>query len=292
MKLEQLLKEMENNLIYDDLDYTQLVKDIEPKELVKAILDNIGSTNSLMRENVCYMPTYIIYGEHISPEDARKIFDAMLGDTHLFKGLDTTKCDSVFTRAFSSLAVSGLLNLDSHLSLDKDKGFLDDAQITLAFGHIVKYMNEEVDRRGYVLGKGWAHAVGHGADMVVSLVDHPKFEIKWADKILDCVGFQLICNERYTHGEETRLANVVPALIKQGLGSEQLKSWITSLLPKITAKIYTDEHYHSLAPLENLRGFLVYLYFILGDDDVSTDLAKFVKEFRAQAWGKAHEIGG
>jgi len=283
MDLKQLFKDMEEGLIYDDLDYGQLVKDIEPKELIKAILDNIGSTNSLVRENVCYMPTYMVYYDLISLEDARSVFMALIGDDHLFKGLGTTECDSVFNRAFSSLAIGSLLDQD------EDKGFLDEGQFTQTLDKIVEYMHKEVDLRGFVIGKGWAHAVSHGADMLAALVRHPRFTMEQADKILDCVKFQLNCDKKFVDGDETRLANVIPALIEKGLDGDRLKSWIESLLPKITAKIYTDEHYHSLAPLENLRGFLVYLYFILGDDDVSVDLTKFVKEFRSESWQKAHE---
>lgn len=68
--------------------------------------------------------------------------------------------DSVFRRSFSALQLSVLA------ARDNNSAFLGVEDYRSAIDGVTRLLHGERDRRGWVEGKGWAHAIAHAADLV------------------------------------------------------------------------------------------------------------------------------
>lgn len=90
------------------------------------------------------------------------IIEICLDQQHLFYQLGEAKSDSVFTRSFSSLVIAAILGKDKDMKLLPEDVFLR------VFISSHTYLRQENDTRGYVEGKGWAHSIAHGADLLAS----------------------------------------------------------------------------------------------------------------------------
>lgn len=71
--------------------------------------------------------------------------------------------DSVFRRSFSVLLLP-LFLLDH-----RSQPFLSKAEILRVKENLLQNLNQEQDRRGFVNGKGWVHAIAHAADTLDAL---------------------------------------------------------------------------------------------------------------------------
>lgn len=278
MNIEKLLEDMKNDFLYGKMDVKQLVSELGSENFIKFLLDNTGNPNSLVRENVLAL----VEVDYFSHEECIEMLNTYLGNSHLLNGLGSKENDFVFWRSFSSLVIGYFAEMDGNMN------FLSQDQYMEALNKGIEYMFKEVDRRGYVTGKGWAHATAHGADMLLALVSHPKFPIEYADKVLDCIKFHITSPDRFSHGEEKRLSKIIPALIDQGLSEHVIKGWIDSLLPRAKTKIYSDENYEDVKILMNIEYFLVALHFALGEGAASDSIRKYIKEFVLTIWKWAY----
>ena len=93
----------------------------------------------------------------------RRILVTVLDDEHLFLHLGARTSDSVFTRSFSVLLVA--LALHHH----QNQPFLSAEDLRRVKADLCRYIEKENDLRGYVVGKGWAHAPAHAADALGAL---------------------------------------------------------------------------------------------------------------------------
>ncbi|MCL2421183.1 MAG: DUF2785 domain-containing protein, partial [Defluviitaleaceae bacterium] len=235
MNSEKLLEELSNGYLYGKLDINQIIADLGQDHFVQFLLDNTGNPHSLIRENVLGL----VEADYLSDADCARMLDVYLRDSHLFNGLGSQGDDSVFWRSFSSLCVGYLAEIDG------DRDFLSTDQYMAALKKAIEYMEKEVDRRGFVAGKGWAHAVGHGADMLCGFIKSPKFPMALADDILKCTALHIVSGHSYTDGEERRLSAILLALMEKGLDEAAVKAWLERLIPRITVARYTDAHYES-----------------------------------------------
>jgi len=282
MKMEQLFEEMKTGVIYENLDLKQIIEENGSQHVVDELLNNIGNTHSLIRENI-YSVTYTLIDEKfISHEECIRIFETCLSDRHLFKGIGGKDDDTVFVRAFSSLIVAAIV------SVDKKHNLLSEEQYMFALNKGIEYMEQEVDRRGFVLGKGWAHAVGHGTYMFNALIDHENFPMEYADKILNCIKVHITSGHRFVDQDEKSLACAIPLLLEKGLSEDVVQTWIDSLLPKIRSKAYTDEHYQDVFNLFNIEYFLTALHFTLAEEEVGDELRKHLIQYVPTMWERAH----
>ena len=274
MNFDKLLENMKASINYEELDLRQLLNEIETQLLVKGLVDNIGHNHSLVRENILGLLYYRLIAENfLSHEECISVLDTCLSDSHLFKGIGSKGDDSVFFRSFSSLVIAGILETD------EERSILSQDQYMLALDKAIEYMRQEVDRRGFVVGKGWAHAAAHGADMLCALVHHPRFDMKFAGDVLECVKCHIASRDGFVDLDEKRLAKVIPILMSKGLSELDVKNWICSLLPSLASVIHTDEYYQDVRILMNIEYFLMALYFIAGEDPAYEGLGRYILEF-------------
>ena len=276
MNTEKFLESLKAGLVYDKLDLKLLVEEMGTKQLMKAVLDNVGNVNSLIRENMMGVHDRLVEEEHFSKDECAQLFYASLDNMQ--KGLGNKGDDTVFCRAFSSLYLGFIVDMDEQL------GLLSDEQYIQALDTAVDYMLREADRRSFVKGKGWAHAPAHGADLLCCIVGHPKFPVAQAGRILDVIKYHITAQEAYTAGEESRFAHIIPTLLDKGLSGQALQDWIKSMLPRDTSVPYTDESYAFTRVIFNIKSFLMALYFTLGEKPKWTALRKFITEYEPTMW--------
>src|SRR3712207_9539503 len=75
------------------------------------------------------------------------------------------------------------------------------------------------DLRGFVPGKGWAHAVAHGADALATLAQSPHVAGNELTVVLDVIADRLLLpvDRLFTNGEPDRLAAATMAGLRRHL---------------------------------------------------------------------------
>lgn len=82
--------------------------------------------------------------------------------------------------------------------------------------NIIRYLDSEQDRRGYVKHKGWAHAVAHAADVIDDLVQCHEVRPHEIWQLLDVVQRTVATNTTvYIFGEDERCATAVNAALRR-----------------------------------------------------------------------------
>src|SRR5574342_44321 len=106
-----LLKEELKNL---DFKQPITIKNRNLNQLITQMADNIGSTDSELRDKLIYTAFYyLIKQDYLNELQLTHLLETCLDENHLFLSIGSTDDDSVFTRAFSSLVVALILGKDS-----------------------------------------------------------------------------------------------------------------------------------------------------------------------------------
>ena len=130
-------------------------------ELTAELVTMLGSTNPVERDEIAYpvLATWISEGVY---DDLLVSFGDSLCDRLAF-GLGNHDDDTVFRRSFSALVLAECVRRDNVAHVLPVDAVLDWADRAIGW-----YVREQ-DLRGWVDGKGWAHAVAHGADLIGAL---------------------------------------------------------------------------------------------------------------------------
>ena len=225
-ELKELLTEIKSN------DYA-VPTGIDVDEVIADMLMFIGHTDAEMRDKLIYS-VFFYWAEIkgvITPAKMKEILDIVLGDEYLFYCLGERDTDSVFTRAFSSLFVSVALYVHSEI-----EAFLSADDLLHIKKIVLQYVEQEKDYRGYVIGKGWAHAVAHIADVLVNLScckDNDENITIGRDGMLELLQAvkNLICNKEHIYDaeEDERLVTVfMVATDWKIFTTDELIEWIDS----------------------------------------------------------------
>jgi len=250
----------------DDQDLRSLTKE-RRTTLINEMLKSLGSTDSYLRDGLIY-PTMarIIAGNMLDADELNCIMDTCLDQRHLFFKLGEVG-DSVFMRAFSSLVVAELLRVDAQ------KSFLAPQALVGVEEAILRYMAAEEDIRGYVKGKGWAHAIAHGADMLTALVKNPAFSTYKFPSALATIENCLFKEAAYADDEDVRLLFAVKAMLERGLSYDDLEEWVFAMCNRLAQMRETDGASHAYYRCrKNLVGFMKNLYFMMKMDGGKTGL--------------------
>ena len=125
-------------------------------DLTAELTRMLGDTDPETRDGTAY-PTLATWVE-------RGVYDDLLsglGDgmaAGLGVGLGERDTDSVFRRSFSALVLGECIGRDNQRPLVVGSKVLEWGD------RVATWLLRERDLRGFVPGKGWAHAVAHGAD--------------------------------------------------------------------------------------------------------------------------------
>ncbi|WP_107923129.1 DUF2785 domain-containing protein [Lysinibacillus parviboronicapiens] len=251
-----------------DSEY-KIVDDSVLRNYIEAMLDNIGSTDSELRDDLIYSTfSHWILKDFVSPNLLKIILETIL-DKHLFYNIGESNSDSVFTRSFSMLLIPLILMADQ-----KNK-FLNSEDILIIKKRIICYIHSEKDLRGYVDEKGWAHALAHAADALNELA---KYNLPMEDQLeLLNVIKKAICTKEtiYTNLEDERLITAVMTILKNNtFTSDVFKQWICSFILWEKTEVWHEEY----IIISNVRNFLGRLYFQLDQEGNKMNEALIVKE--------------
>jgi len=268
-ELKQLLIEVKDN------DYN-VPSGVDVDGVIADMLKFIGHTDAELRDKLIYS-TFVQWAEVkgiFSVEQMIHILNTCLSDTHLFFGIGEKDTDSVFTRSFSSL----LINIS--FCVHYEKPFLTTKDIHDIKEAVFRYISEEKDYRGYVDDKGWAHAVAHIADVLLTIAD--------VEKAIDvdgnyCIGREgllevlqavktLVCNKEFVYSAEEDERLVTPFMVvtdRKVFTSKELIAWIDSF------NMADNEYWKGTMPDDyylyvNRKNFMRSLYFRL-QSQISTE---------------------
>jgi hypothetical protein len=140
-------------------------------------------------------------------------------------GLGEPEGDGVFARSFA------LLDLSVLAAADLKQPFLTTTARAELLDLALDSLGHERDLRGYVPGKGWAHATAHTADLVKFLARSPQLPPQDGARIVNAVAERLrSANQVFVWGEDARLAEALLALsMRPDVTLEPFEGWATRL---------------------------------------------------------------
>jgi hypothetical protein len=244
----------------------------EVAALVRSMLHHAGGGDGALREEIyTTVATWILEHDCLAPELLRSLLPRVLDEDHIFFRIGEAGGDGVFTRSFSMLWLPLLL------SRHRARPYLGPAQVAQVKAALLRYLREEQDRRGWVGGKGWAHAVAHAADVLDDLARCREMGEADLRDILGAVR-DVVCvsDSVYGYGEEERLATAVLAVLaRELLAPAELEAWLRSFATPVHD---TPTLPQRLALRSNVKNFLQSLYFRLRWEGRAAGLLRPVEE--------------
>ncbi len=187
--------------------------------LIDDLVKHIGHVDPVLRDLLVLECLWtLIDGDYITQEKQKWILEKLISDEHLLQGVGKEEDDSVFNRTFSALIIGVL----AYKLKDFDyQGVLE---------QLIKYGYDEVDYRGYVQGKGWAHSTAHLSDALNSFAQHQKVTEMDLKKLLDLIKSKMEVTEYgYIHGEDERMARTAETIFRNGqLDKKDIVKWLKS----------------------------------------------------------------
>ncbi|MXG91702.1 DUF2785 domain-containing protein [Nocardioides sp. YIM 123512] len=193
-------------------------------DLTAELTRMLGDTDPDQRDGTAY-PTLATWVE-------RGVYDDLLpglGDgmaAGLGVGLGERDTDSVFRRSFSALILGECIARDNQRPLVAGNKVLEWGD------RLATWLLRERDLRGFVPGKGWAHAVAHGADGLAVLARSPHVAANELTVVLDVIADRVLLPVDAVFGtdEHDRLAAATMAVLRRGIVSLRvLEPWIARL---------------------------------------------------------------
>jgi hypothetical protein len=227
------------------------------QELTAELTRMLGDPDPAMRDGTAY-PTLTTWLD-------RGVYDdllAGLGDgmaVGLSVGLGESDTDSVFRRSFSALVLGGCIARDNRRPL------LPGGKILEWGDRLAAWLLREKDLRGFVPGKGWAHAIAHGADTLATLARSPHLATPELTVILDVVADRVLLpvDQLFTAGEPDRLAFATMAVMRRNVVPLRvLEPWVARLAASAGTRASYDQRDPYLAG-GNAEAFLRALYLQL-----------------------------
>lgn len=230
----------------------------------------IGDIDSDLRDKLIYQSfCKLIFSHQLTKEQLEYLLLRLQQDDYLFYRIGEKGTDSVFTRAFSVLVIAAIIEYDV-VKLQLNKQLIEQT-----LDQVVDYMKVEKDTRGYVEGKGWAHAIAHGADALDALAKHPYFGKVSICEILQSIKHVLWSGVNYLDEEEERLAFIVSSLLSKQDAEKELQIWVENIKQMVEAQLVDSrgsiEAYHTQRTVKN---FLKAVYLILQSREQGKELCQ------------------
>ena len=244
-----------NNHIPDDIDYFLFLK---------ALLQNFASTDPQLRDNL----TYSVLAHAIIDQDSQQklttsqVEDLLLtciDEEHLFYHIGGAGTDTVFMRSFSLLIIAAILFADAKTP------YLSEQVTRQAQTALLHYAKEEKDWRGYIKGKGWAHAAAHLSDALDECAQNRYMVTPDREAVMSTIRDLARLPEPLCYEEDDRLAFTAYRVIANQLVEEGfLEEWIESFFVQREQDIIANEqNLVSWVRASNAESVLRSLYFRL-----------------------------
>jgi hypothetical protein len=200
-------------------------------DLTAELATMLGSTDPVERDEFAYPILATWISEGVYDDLLAGLGDGMTAG--LTQGLGESGTDSVFRRSFSALVLAECIERDNAESLVPAAKILDWGD------RVTGWLVRERDVRGFVPGRGWAHAVAHGADVVGSLADCPHFGLTELTVLLDVIADRVLLETPtpLTSGEPDRLARATMSVLRRRLVPLRIiEPWLARVTAAATTK--------------------------------------------------------
>jgi hypothetical protein len=230
-------------------------------ELTAEIFSYLSNTDPELRDDI----GYIVYANwlemgYYSQAEIEEHIQSLL--KNLDVGIGETETDTVFLRSFSVLFLAEIVHNDNKdPKIDKD-------QIQEILEKGLAYLRAEIDPRGYVQSKGWAHALAHTADLMRVLSRNEHTGLVEHKQILSGIAKKLIASSDwvYVHGEDDRLSVAVLTILRRDmLPINSIKEWAKSFTGSKWKGAWNEDG--SSRAFFNVRNFLRSLYLQITIED-------------------------
>jgi|SRR5690554_6091410 len=226
----------------------------DPYTLTTEAIKYIGDPDPSLRDDlVLSFIEAMILKQFLTNSEVKSLLNICINNLNF--GLGKTD-DSVFTRTFSMLIIAIILYRHRMM------GFLNDGDLRNIFEKVLYSYKNDVDVRGYIDSKGWAHGTAYGADVFLEFTYLSEINQEMMQRILEVIFHKAkVNNYGYIHEEDERMARVVAQIInKKKLSSQFIIDWIKTfeLAPASGVKFIVRRN--------NVRNFLRSLYFLLVKD--------------------------
>lgn len=200
-------------------------------DLTAELTRMLGSNDPAVRDGTAYPA--------LATWTSRGVYDDLLsglGDgmaAGLAVGLGDRETDTVFRRSFSVLV------LGECVARDNKVGLVPSPKVLEWGDRISTWYLRERDLRGFVPGKGWAHAVAHGADAIGTLAESPHFANPELTVLLDVIADRLTLpvDAPFAHGEPDRMAAATMCVLRRNVVPlSVLEPWVARLAAAATAR--------------------------------------------------------
>ena len=241
--------------------------------VTRDLLPLLGSTDSRLREGSLEILGHWGEAGRYTDVELRAIGERMASNISL--GLGESGTESVFLRSFSALILEMVIQTDDVRNLGAGAGrepFLSrDEALEWSEAALAAFASEE-DGRGFVDGRGWAHALAHKADLLGTLARGRHLDAPRLERVLAAIADRLARPAEIilAFEEEYRLVRTaVHVLLRNEVQSELLHSWIEALSRMPDGKTWgTVLGLHECDQAGNrarvnVRNFLRSLYFVL-----------------------------
>ena len=173
-----------------------------------------------------------LYAKNWSQNELNEVVKRLISNDYLFFNIGEVGKDSIYTRSFSALWLSYLIKVDTQ------HPYLSDQECKGVFDKIATYLMREYDTRGLVENEGWANAVTHGADLYISCISHPHFEMRFVPQFLQGISKSIWAGNVFVDDEEQRLAEVIKLLHTIDYPEDVLVEWMEQLFDKLEYHLY------------------------------------------------------
>ncbi|WP_421017121.1 DUF2785 domain-containing protein [Furfurilactobacillus cerevisiae] len=189
--------------------------------LLSSMLDNIGTLDSKLRDQLIYSSFAEWTGNNVITNEQTVWLTSQVRQRNLlFKQIYEPQNDAVYTRTFTALLLTSLI------ARDAESPFMTANMRMQLFEDATQYLQLEKDLRG-LTEHGWAHAFGHGGDLLYYVCYHPKFPTRLIPQVLAGIYHGIMLSSGFTAGEGSRLDNCLVALLAQDRITEsQLLNWL------------------------------------------------------------------
>ena len=254
-----MLKETLQQLVQMNVTQRQHYLAEHGDALVPQMLAEIGTLDNELRDQLNYR-VFIECADAGLWTSAQLQYVAKIvaSEPFLYFHLNEEGGDAVFTRSFSALWLTALLQVD------RQQAFLTPSESQQIIETAVHYIQREHDVRGFTGETGWAHAIAHGADLAVACIQHPSFEEKFAPICLQGIKEAFWKGTVYVDDEDERLSAVIQALIATDFPEEVLIEWVEQVFDKLERYRYEVGYTPELFMARtNTMHFMKTLYFAL-----------------------------
>ncbi|UOQ43461.1 DUF2785 domain-containing protein [Halobacillus salinarum] len=269
-KLKEVLQSIKTN------DY-QLPDQFNLQELTTMMLQRIGAVDPVIRDELIHsIFTALIDNGAYNSDQLKNILQSILNKNYLFYKIGSSKKeeDAVFKRSFSVLLIPPILK--QH----RTAPFLKEEEVHRVWENLKKYMQQESDHRGYVDGKGWAHAMAHAADALNSTASCREITTQEVEGMLPVIREQFLIDQPYLFDEEERMVTAVLTMFKKMEPDDRVK-WLETLIYQ--RKSWDDPKEDII--INNSKHFLRALYFRMLEGDyreLRQVLENLLRELRKQ----------